>query len=880
MIRPVRSDGTIETGGAFVPIVRRRIVDRIAAAAMQRVVLIVAPAGYGKSVALAHYLATSKEPYLRYDVLNEHSTLLGFLRGFADALLDIAPDARATLAGAYEKNAGSPNAGADLALWMHSHMKSYRGVIAIDDLHIAQEDREVTRFLTALIDRTKGRVQWIIASRSTLGLPIGTWLAYGDSDLAIDEHDLKFSVDEAKEAARTFRLGVRDEELHELLHLTDGWATAMSFALRSSTRSIDLRNISTMTRDMIYRYLAEQVYASLSAQERAFIESASLLSEIDIDVMVAAGFDRAAAMIEDLRQRVAFVHEQHSGGYRLHDLFREFVQYQLTLQGKQIAAQRRIALAAVLQDRGENDAALNLYVESGSAQDVIGLLVAHGVDLISQGHGDAVSRALEAVPPSMHAREAILNGLKGILEVAAGHYDAGERYLQRAIRLGNDPRVHSEFVLRQAMLMVNQGRDPKELLESLLQGSAARSSKLEAQAMLAVIFSRNGDSAAATAQVRDVEAVLDEIDDIPLLARLLQRLGLADMELRFSDDAKRYLLRSSELASSVGMWSLASRAYQGLSGLSIFSENDATLALWYAQQAAAAASKAGDYFDLQVSLLHMLGIETRRGNVERMQQVERQLGELRPNDSLRAPYVLGAQAHRHAWLGEFADAARLFTSIQDRVAHGPDRLVIGAFAAVCLALDERPKEAAHAVDAVLEKLAETDETTDYGASLFEVSMLLCALAEALSGRHTAAQRILKRKPLFKHESMTCLRQAVEYLTRGARGSALGLSEELDSQIEALRSFGFGGYARYLALAARRIESSTSEETTVKLTPSELRIIRSLAHGSTTKDIAVELGRSVYTVQTHIQNLIEKLGCHGRAEAVAAARRMGYLEDAL
>ncbi|HEY5348746.1 MAG TPA: AAA family ATPase, partial [Candidatus Lustribacter sp.] len=167
------------------------MIDRIASAAMQRVVLIVAPAGYGKSVALAQFLDTLAEPYLRYDVLPENAGLLGFLRGLADAVAEAAPDARGTLAGAYEQNAGAPSPGTDLALWMHSHLRTYRGVIAIDDLQVAQSDREVTRFLTSLIERTKGRVQWVIASRATTGLPIGTWLAYGESDLAVDEHDLK-----------------------------------------------------------------------------------------------------------------------------------------------------------------------------------------------------------------------------------------------------------------------------------------------------------------------------------------------------------------------------------------------------------------------------------------------------------------------------------------------------------------------------------------------------------------------------------------------------------------------------------------------------------------------------------------------------------------
>jgi hypothetical protein len=132
MIRPVRPDGSIDTGGVFVPIPRRRVLERIASAAMQRVVLIVAPAGYGKSVALRQYLDGVDGACVRFDIQPDNAGLLGFLRGFADALAEIAPDARTTVAGAYEKNAASISPGADLALWMHSHLKAFRGVIDLE----------------------------------------------------------------------------------------------------------------------------------------------------------------------------------------------------------------------------------------------------------------------------------------------------------------------------------------------------------------------------------------------------------------------------------------------------------------------------------------------------------------------------------------------------------------------------------------------------------------------------------------------------------------------------------------------------------------------------------------------------------------------------
>ncbi len=190
MIRTIPANDRSDAG-AFAPIVRSRLVERLAGAATYPIALLIAPAGYGKSVVLRQYLSTLDEPYIRF-TLGEHATLLGFLRGFSEALRDSAPHAITALAGAYERNTASPKPGPDLARWMHAHLESFRGVIAIDDLHVAEGDPEVARFLTALIERTKGRIRWILASRSTTGFPVGTWLAYRDADLCIDERRSAF----------------------------------------------------------------------------------------------------------------------------------------------------------------------------------------------------------------------------------------------------------------------------------------------------------------------------------------------------------------------------------------------------------------------------------------------------------------------------------------------------------------------------------------------------------------------------------------------------------------------------------------------------------------------------------------------------------------
>jgi DNA-binding NarL/FixJ family response regulator len=60
------------------------------------------------------------------------------------------------------------------------------------------------------------------------------------------------------------------------------------------------------------------------------------------------------------------------------------------------------------------------------------------------------------------------------------------------------------------------------------------------------------------------------------------------------------------------------------------------------------------------------------------------------------------------------------------------------------------------------------------------------------------------------------------------------------------------------------------DTFAGLTPTELRVLRLLADGRTTKEIAGELVLAVSTVDRHITHIYEKLGVRNRAEATASA----------
>ena len=61
-----------------------------------------------------------------------------------------------------------------------------------------------------------------------------------------------------------------------------------------------------------------------------------------------------------------------------------------------------------------------------------------------------------------------------------------------------------------------------------------------------------------------------------------------------------------------------------------------------------------------------------------------------------------------------------------------------------------------------------------------------------------------------------------------------------------------------------------------LTPRELQILRLLAEGASTRDIADSLYISVATARNHVQNILRKLDVHSKLEAVSRALRTHLL----
>ncbi len=277
---------------------------------------------------------------------------------------------------------------------------------------------------------------------------------------------------------------------------------------------------------------------------------------------------------------------------------------------------------------------------------------------------------------------------------------------------------------------------------------------------------------------------------------------------------------------------------------------------------------------MQTALLQMINVETRRGNQERLHGLLAQFASTATTDAARMSYVMSDRAIMAAWEGRFDEAHRL-QSLADPGFFAFDRVYNGALLALYAVASGRRESGLEHCERVLKEIDRGDFQYLFGKRQAEIARFLCGSTEALAGRLSNAGRILKRRPQAEGPAIEAMHEAATAIWRTIKRPAL--RGDIRDSLEPLQLLGWGGIARVLEQAvARCLIEDAGVAPEIILTRAELDVLSRLAEGQSPKDIAEETGRSIYTIQAHVQNVIKKLGCSGRHEALTVARKRGLL----
>ena len=413
-------------------IARPRLESRFAAAiGTHRLVLVSAPAGFGKTALLARQVhALDAGTALAWIAADSGDDLHRLLECLVAALEPydlpwrLAPEAVAVQAAD-----GSPalrRTAAAALLNTLDAADAARGLIVLDDGHRV-DDADVWRFLDLLLERLSPRWTLAISTRHDPPLALARLRAAGEL-AEFRQTDLAFDRDEVQALAAAD--GVEPAAADRLLARTHGWAAGLRLALSAGGAAVASR-AAAIDRAM-FDYLATEVLDRLDAPLRRFLLRVSVLPELTASRAAAVSGDAAAAAQLERVERLglfATALDAAEPTIQLHDLFRDALEHRLRRDHPD-EWPRLLRIAA----HTEPDPArrLALLLRAGDLDAAAETLLAHALDMLTAGALATVAHHIAQFPPQYAARSPALQQVLGVLSWARWDFHTMVPAMQRA----------------------------------------------------------------------------------------------------------------------------------------------------------------------------------------------------------------------------------------------------------------------------------------------------------------------------------------------------------------------------------------------------------------------------------------------------------------
>jgi len=271
--RPILHGETVE---------RTRLADRLRRCRDPRILLLCAPAGYGKSVFVVQRVGADPRPaaWLHLDGSdNAPAQLAQGLVGAVDQLSAV-PRQLSTLV--ERPDPGSEHAVLPLLV---RHVGAMDPFVVVLDHVDAVSGAGAVAVLQAFIDAVPAGSQVVLVSRAEPLVRLARHRASGEL-LAFRTADLAFDGEELRALAELSNLPLDDGALQLLHHHTQGWATGAALALRAWERhgAGDQVRALTGTTPEVAAYLREEVLDAQPPSLRTFL-------------LVTSGLERMSAAL-------------------------------------------------------------------------------------------------------------------------------------------------------------------------------------------------------------------------------------------------------------------------------------------------------------------------------------------------------------------------------------------------------------------------------------------------------------------------------------------------------------------------------------------------------------------------------------------------------
>jgi LuxR family maltose regulon positive regulatory protein len=892
-------------------VARPRLADRLTEPHQAQLILVCAPAGFGKTALLADWTRRSQRPVAWLSLDEADNDPARFWRHATAALDRVRPVDADRVAALLQDLQPTSFEAAVTALVNELAGVAEEVVLVLDDYHLIQA-APVHTSVGFLLEHLPAQLRLVVASRADPPLPLARLRARGQL-VELREHDLRFTPTEAAELlGAAVGPDLPEAAVAALTDRTEGWAAGLQLAALSLQGRGDIAAFVegfSGSHRYVLDYLTEEVLARQPDHLVRFLLQTSVLERLCGPLCEAVtGRADSQQLLEQIERANLFLVplDEVRGWWRYHHLFADLLRARLAQEQPERVAELHASAADWCERHGLADDAIRHARAAGDLPWAARLVEQHTDAMLWRFEHATVRRWLEALPaelvrsrPRLCLARAFAAVIGVRLEAAASLLDDAEQALADHGDQLEDP--YEPSVGRAVSLLANvpAGIALARALLARWHGNAEQTTEFSRRALAQLgegerMLRSLVDYYLAVAdwlrgRLPEAELALDSLTaemlavGVGYFAPLYHELGQVQRARGRLGAALGTYRQLLEVAAAPGQPALpaASIAQVGMAEV-LYERGQLDAALDHATQGVALSRQLGWTRSLVAGLAILAWIRHAKGDpagaVAAMREAERvQLSPaspalFNPLPALRARLALahGKVAEAAGWVQQRGLAA------DDQPSYPREReylvLVRVLFA------QRAPGRAL----GLLERLHALAEAQGRSGSLIELQALqavarhaagdqagaLGALAEALA---LGAPEGYLRVFVDEGPPMAAL---LRQLLAGRRHQRPAPADTVPREYLArlVDAFEQNGLPIRPAVGRGVVVAGLVEPPTAR----ELEVLGLLAAGASNRAIAEQLVVTQDTVKKHLSHLFDKLGVANRTQAVARARELGLL----
>ena len=385
---------------------RPRLFRAFTGPASAKLVLVNAPAGFGKTTLLAQWRSTAAEgrpvAWLSLDRGDDDPGRLWW--HVVSALQQACPElgAEDILRVLADRQPDIP--GTVIPMLVNTLMDvPVQIVLVLDDYHVI-EDRRCHEQVAALLRHLPPTLKIVLGTRSRPPLPLARLRALGEMT-EVGARDLRFTRQEAIGLVRTVSAAeLTDPDLADLVRRTEGWPTGVYLAARAlrghPSPGDFIRQFSGDNR-FVADFLVEEVLGRQPAEIRQFLTRTAILGRFCAPLCDAvAGTGNAAAIIDILERENLFVVslDETRHWFRYHKLFAQVLRSSLARIEPEMVLTLHERASAWYQAAGLAGEAIDHALAAGDVPRAVDLIANNWHPYVSAGKAGTVLRWMRSLP--------------------------------------------------------------------------------------------------------------------------------------------------------------------------------------------------------------------------------------------------------------------------------------------------------------------------------------------------------------------------------------------------------------------------------------------------------------------------------------------------